>query len=170
MEPVAYRISQGDYITLMRMFAVRAIPRFVMVMAGVVGVVSLAAVVLDAPEAAYSAAITVVIIVPVLVLLGRYVIIPRKGARTFREYALIREEMTLSLSDEGFAIAQPSGHVAMAWGDLLMWDESDRILAIQPTRELAYIIPKQAIGDERATFIRQKLADHGLPSKGKRRK
>lgn len=170
MHPVAYRISQGDYITLMQMFAARAFPRFAMLIAGVVVIVSVIALAVDAPQAAYSAAVTAALIVPALWLLGRYVIIPRKGARTFRDYALIREEMTLSLSAEGFAIAQASGHVAMAWSDVLMWDESNQILAIQPTSELAYIIPKQAIGDERADFIRQRLTDCGLSRKGKRRK
>ncbi len=170
MEPVAYRISQGDYIALLRLFAVRAIPRFVMIMAAVVAAVAVVAVPLGAPEAAYSAVATAVIIVPVLLLLARYVIIPLRGGRTFREYALIREEMTLTLSGEGFAIAQASGHVAMTWSDMLLWDESDQIFALHPTRELAYILPKQAIGHDRVALIKQKLTASGLPRKGKRRK
>ncbi|WP_086607552.1 YcxB family protein [Erythrobacter donghaensis] len=170
MEPVAYRISEADHITLMRMFQKRALPRFAMFMAIVVALVFVVAVPLGLPEAGYSAAVTALVIVPTFALFARYVTIPRKAARAFRDYALIREEMTLSLTGEGFAITQASGHVAMAWSDVLMWDENDRILAIHPTGELAYILPKQAIGRDRVDFIRQHLVDYGLSSKGKRRK
>lgn len=170
MESVSYHIGESDYISFMRMFAVRALPRSAMFIAGVVVVVALVAISLGKPEAGISAAISAVVTLVVFSLLGRYLIIPRKGARTFRDYALIREEMTLTLSENGFAIAQASGHVAMAWGNVLMWDETDQILAIHPTRELAYILPKRAIGTEREDFIRQQLVAHGLLRKGKGRK
>ncbi len=168
--PVSYHISQADYLALMRLFAARALPHFALVMLGLASVMALLGVAAGQIEIGFIAAITLLVTVAVLTILSRLVLIPSRSGRTYREYGLIREEMTLTLSAEGFAIAQPSGSVAMAWGKVVAWDETGQIFAIHPTRQMAYILPKKAIGQERTDFIRQRLAEHGLPNRGKRRK
>lgn len=169
-DPVAYHITLNDYVSFQREAAWRAMPRFIAVMVVLVGIIALAGIALGERGMIGGAVIGWIIVVIGVPLFARYIRIPSVARKTFREYALIREEMTLNLTDEGFSIAQASGHVAMAWSNVILWSENDCMLAIHPNQQMGYILPKDAIGPERVGYIREQLVESGLPSKGKRRK
>lgn len=170
MEPISYHITEDDYVAFQKMIAARGVPRFVLFMVGLVVLASLIVIAAGAPEAILGAATGGLIGATGLPLIARWTIIPIQARRSYREYDLIQQEMTLSLTDEGFAISQASGRVAMTWDSVAIWNENNSLLTLHPTKNLAYILPKHSLGDAHIAFIRQCLGAHGLSTKGKRRK
>lgn len=169
-EAVIYRISKDDYASFLRLMSARAMPRFALAVAGFVAVLSASAILLDEPYLIIGAVAGGLVAIGVTPIVGRNYTIPRNVEKVFSEYALIQEEMTLSVTSEKFSISQASGHVTMLWGKVVMWNENERVLLIHPNRNLAYILPKDALGSERGEYIKQRLAENGLPNKGKPRK
>lgn len=96
----------------------------------------------------------------------RFLMVPRIAKRQWRENHNIREELTLTLNQDGFTIAEPSSHVDARWDQMLKWEESDAILAIFPNSLVAYILPKQQVGPEHIDFARQRLISNGLAQAG----
>lgn len=170
MEPVRYRITQGDYIAFQRLIQARAVPRFVLFMAGVALVVSVIGALLGAPDVAIGAFGGAAIGAIGLPLIARWIIIPIQARKAYGEYDLIKEEMALSLNDESFAISQASGNIEVAWHSVVLWREDDRMLTLHPTRHLAYVLPKAPIGEECIAAVKARLSASGLPRQGKRRK
>ncbi|MBI1401649.1 MAG: hypothetical protein GC147_00355 [Porphyrobacter sp.] len=167
---VTYYITEDDYASFLRLMSARAMPRFALTVAGFVAIVSAAGFLLSEPYVSIGAVAGGLVAIGVTLIVGRNFTIPRNVEKVFSEYALIQEEMTLSVTSEKFSISQASGHVAMLWGKVAMWNENDRVLLIHPNRNLAYILPKQALGSERHEYIKQRLVENGLPHKGKLRK
>lgn len=167
---VVYHISKDDYASFLRLMSARAMPRFALAVAGLVAVVSAAAFLLDEPYLIIGALAGGLVAIAVTPIAGRNYSIPRRVEKVFSEYALIQEEMTLSVTSEKFSISQASGHVTLLWNKVVMWNENERVLLIHPNRNLAYIIPKQALGPERDEYIKQRLVENGLPHKGEPRK
>lgn len=170
IEAVVYYISRDDYASFLRLMSARAMPRFALAVAGFVAVVSAAAFALDERYLIIGAVAGGLVSIGSTPIVGRNYAIPRSVEKVFREYALIQEEMTLTLTSEKFSISQASGNVTMLWDKVLMWNENERVLLIHPSHNLAYILPKEAIGPERGEYIKQRLAENGLPHKGKPRK
>lgn len=170
MEPVRYHITQGDYIAFQQLIQARAVPRFVLFMAGLALVVSLVGALLGAPDVAIGAFGGAAIGAIGLPLIARWIVIPIQARKAYREYDLIKEEMALTLGDDSFAISQPSGNIEVSWASVVLWREDDRMLTLHPTSNLAYILPKAAIGEGCIATIKQHLAASGLPRQGKRRK
>jgi len=106
----------------------------------------------------------------IMLLLARYVMVPRHAKRAYRDFALIKEPVELSVSEEGFAMHQPSAHVDAKWDKMIAWDENAHVFAIYVTRQQAYILPKSQVDDGVVDFARERLMASGLIQKGKARK
>ena len=122
------------------------------------------------PEDAISVAVGGVLGALGMIFLMRFVMIPRQANKAWNEYALIKEEMTLTLHEDSFIIDQKSGHVDSKWTDMIAWDETDLLFAIYLTRQLAYILPKDQVPPSHLDYARQRLLKSGLKKAGKRRK
>lgn len=96
----------------------------------------------------------------------RFWINPRRITCILRKSALLQEPQTLTLSDQGFSIVQPSAHVEMTWGQIKAWDENERVLALYVTGQLAYILPKRQINSGCINAVRGRLVDSGLTVRG----
>jgi hypothetical protein len=170
VEQVRYRITQNDYIAFQQLLAARAAPRFAVFMAllaAAMSAVGALAGVADIAIGAFGGAVIGAIGLP---LIARWLIIPVQARKAYREYDLIKEEMVLSLNEDNFVITQTSGRVAIGWESVVLWRENDLMLTLHPTRQLAYIMPKPALGERPIAYIKERLAAHGLPRQGKQRK
>lgn len=170
MEPVSYQISEQINRRFWELQFNSSLKKGLTILACWVIVLGVIAFALDGLVGAVSIATGGVAAVLVVVLVARYFFLPRNAAKAWRDHALLREEMELSLRDEGFSIKQPSAYVDVQWTDIVAWNESTDLLAIYPTLQMAYVIPKVDIGSEHVDFARGRLIASGLPNKGKRRK
>ncbi|MEL7446276.1 MAG: YcxB family protein [Pseudomonadota bacterium] len=169
-EPVTYRISYEDYLSFSRLHQIRSLKPFVIFMVVLVGVIGVIAWLGGAPEVAFGGVIGAFVAITVLPLVGRYIVIPWQTKRSYREYSMMHEDMTLSLTSDEFRIEQQSGNVAARWDRMAKWDENEDVFLIYPTRNLAYILPKSDIGSARIDYAREQLRASGLMNKGTLRK
>ncbi|MBV7259990.1 hypothetical protein [Erythrobacter crassostreae] len=167
--PVKYHISQDDYLEFAKLVHAVQIKNLVVFIAGFVALIALVAIFVGDPMLSIGAAIGGICAGTVLFLLSRFIILPWRVGKTYREYSLIQEEMTLSVSETDFSISQRSGSVTAQWSNMVLWNENTHVIAIHPTRQLGYIFPKAQIGSDHAEFIRRRLAMNGLPEKAKAR-
>lgn len=170
MGPVTYQLSEADYLGYLRLHTRSQWPVFVaMALYVVIGFICLAWFLEDFGSLPEILAGTVAAFIG-LGMLAYYIRLPRSTAKTWREYALIKEPMTRTQTDDGFTINQPSAHIAAKWGDMVKWDEDDGIFAIYVTRQSAYIMPKCSVPTDHVDFARQRLIASGLPQRRKLRK
>ncbi len=170
MEPVRYTISKAQHLAFWKLQFDASLRRGLLILGLVVAALVLVALGAGEAEDAFSAAFGGVLGATIMVVVMRFVMIPRQATKAWNDYALIKEEMTLTLGEESFTIAQKSGHVEAQWADMTTWDETDAIFVMYLTRQLAYLIPKDQVPDAHIDFARQSLADSGLIKAGKRRK
>ena len=170
MEPVSYHISYEDQLSFAVLHQTRSMKSFTLFIIGLVFFVTLMGYLRDSPSAAIGAAAGGIFALIAMFILARFILVPWHTKRAYRDFKMIQEEMTLSLSDESFTIDQASGNVTAQWENMVKWDENERILAFYPQRQMAYIFPKAALGNDRIAHMRAKMVKSGLPKKGKLRK
>ncbi len=170
MKPACYHITEADFVAFQQLLAARAAPRFAVLMAVVAAVASAIGVILGVPAIAIGAFGGAIVGAIGLPLIARWLVIPRQARKVYREYDLIQEDMTLNLTADGFVISQPSGSVTVGWQSVVLWHENDLLLTLHPTRNLAYILPKAALGEGAIAILKERLVAHGLTRQGKPRK
>jgi hypothetical protein len=170
VEPVSYTISKAQHLAFWKLQFDASLRRGLLILGLVVAALVLLALGAGQAEDAFSVAFGGVLGATIMILAMRFVMIPRQANKAWNEYALIKEEMTLTLGEESFTIDQKSGHVDAKWADMTAWDETDAIFAMFLTRQLAYLLPKDQVSDEHLEFARESLVDSGLAKARKRRK
>jgi hypothetical protein len=165
-----YQLTQQDYLAFLQMHNRANAPRGLLFLSvGGAALLLFGWATNDLPIAATTVAI-VMIAVLIMALLVHFAWMPRHVAKTWREYSLIREPVTLTLTADGFHFVQPSAHVDVKWANVVKWDEEDAIFAVYATRQLAYILPKGACAESLLEAAREGLLSSGLTAKRKRRK
>ncbi len=170
MEPATYSISQEDHVAFSVMHFYGSFAQFVLVMGLVVVAVTAVLLALFEWTSAYSVIIGGAVGMAVMFVLTRFVTVPRHAKKSWRDFALLREPVELTLSQEGFSMVQPSAEVTAKWDDMIVWNESEHVFAIYITQQQAYILPKQQIPASHIDFARERLIESGLVKKRKRRK
>ena len=93
-----------------------------------------------------------------------------KSQKVYAESASLHEDMTLTLTDDGFQIDQASGLFRSKWANVVQWDEDANILAVFLNRQMALVFPKQQVGEDVLAKMREELKQSGLNRSGKLRK
>ncbi|WP_033375816.1 YcxB family protein [Porphyrobacter sp. AAP82] len=96
------------------------------------------------------------------VLLMRLFLKPRVR-RIYRETYALQEQATLFFEEGGIRVEQASGMQRAQWGQLVRWDEDEKIFALFPNRLLALSFPKQQVSTEVVDFMRDQIRLSGLP-------
>lgn len=170
MEPARYSISQEDHIAFVLLHFRRNIPGFLIAGSLAVCILCAGAFVYDDGNAALAVAIGGVLGMGGMFAIIRYFSVPRHAKRAWQEFALIKEQMELRVSEGGFELDQPSAHVKSSWCDMVAWNEDERVFAIYVTQQQAYILPKGQIEASLIDYARTQLIESGLQAKGKKRK
>jgi len=167
--PVGYSIEEADQVAFNALHFRGSVPRFVLFATLTVGAIMALAYSFDGAMGALSVCIGGVIGIALMLAIVRYITVPRFARKAWRDFALIREPMTLTLHEEGFTLDQPSAHVDGRWSNMIAWDEDVKVFAIYVTRQQAYILPKDQIEADIIDYARARLIDSGLIKRGKRR-
>ena len=170
MPPAKYAITQQDQLAFNILHWRGTVPRALFYVTLVVAGMIALAFAFDGMEGAIPVAVGGVVGVAVMLTLARYILVPRHAKRAWREFALIKEPVELSFTDDGFTLLQPSAHVDARWEKMIAWDEDAQVFAIYVTRQQAYILPKAQLDDAVIDFARERLIATGLVQKGAKRK
>lgn len=85
-----------------------------------------------------------------------------RSREVYEESASLKEEMTLTFTDEGFEVEQASGLYRAKWDTLVRWDENARIFAVFLNRQMAIIFPKAQVSEDVVDFAREQMKRSGL--------
>ncbi len=133
-----YRISEDDYVEAFRIHN-RMTPRRVLLIV-VALLLELAAVIVSKDMR-----IPVVILLiggTLTVLLVRLLVAPWLHRRNYRRYRLIQQPQTLELREEGLFFTRENGVALLAWGDILGWEQGERMLLVFIAPRLFNMIPR----------------------------
>ncbi len=170
MGTAEYAIKEKDQIAFGILHFRAALPRFLaMTGVAVLGMMALGYC-FDGFEALLSVGIGGVIGIVLMLSIVRFITVPRFAKRAWRDFALIKEPISLSLHGTGFNLVQPSAHVEALWEKMIAWDEDKLIFAIYVTRQQAYILPKDQVDEEHIDYARERLVESGLVARGTKRK
>lgn len=79
---------------------------------------------------------------------SRYIYVPWKARRVFRQQKSLRREFTLAWSEQGVYSKDSNGEYSSSWGDFLDWKESDQLFLVYISDINFYMIPKRAFADK----------------------
>ena len=97
------------------------------------------------------------------------IVIPRHARQVFLDHRFLQEERMISIAVDHFEIVQLSGSFRSAWSDVLMWDETPRLLLLYVTRKMMIPITKAEIGEDLTQRLKAYLVHSGLAKPNKRR-
>ncbi len=167
--PVSYRIGEGDYLALNALVFRRTWTRCLWLTLPTGAVI---AVPIAVSKQSLIHGIVLILVgaaaACLFVMVMRLFLGPR-ARKIYRETASLREEITLTFEDGGVRLEQASGMHRAQWGQLVRWDEDDKIFALFPNRILALSFPKQQVNKEVVNFMREQMKLSGLPRRWKLR-
>ncbi len=170
MEPVIFHITEELHLSFSRLQFARSMPRVSMILIGTALTLVMLAFLVGDPGAAKGVGGGALLGGFGVLLLTRFVLLPRYSRNHYRQFALFREEITLTLGEDAFEMDQSSGRVRMEWTNIQRWIENDELIAVYPSSALAYLFPKSALREEGSIFVRERLSHAALPKEGKKRK
>lgn len=89
-------------------------------------------------------------------------VLPRQTRRMFRQTSLLRELITLSWDEDGFALEGESARSRIAWKDLYAWDEHESVFILMQNEMLYNLVPKLALDEGQTGDLRNCLEASGL--------
>jgi hypothetical protein len=89
----------------------------------------------------------------------RYLYVPWKARRVFRQQKSLQREFELYWSDEGMRVKDTNGEYSSAWSDFVRWKEDDRLFLVYLSDIAFYMVPKRAFpASSEVQGFRNKLA------------
>ena len=87
----------------------------------------------------------------VLATLGvRFLYVPWKARRVFRQQRSLQLPFELSWSEEGFVSRNEQGSYKTLWSDLVRWKENEQLFLLYISDAMFHILPKRAFPDAEA--------------------
>jgi hypothetical protein len=77
----------------------------------------------------------------------RYLYVPWKSRRVFRQQKSFQREFALSWSGEGVHVKDTNGEYSSAWSDFIRWKENDRLFLVYLSDVTFYMVPKRAFAN-----------------------
>jgi len=78
----------------------------------------------------------------------RYVYVPWKARRVFRQQKSFQREFTLSWDADGVHSKDANGEYSSGWSDFIRWRENERLFLLYLSDIQFYMIPKRAFSGE----------------------
>lgn len=168
--PVTYRIGEDDYFAFNALMSRRTWTRCLFL--GIPGA-ALVAVPVAWIERSLVQGIGLIIVglaVGAIYSLVMRLFLGPRVRKVYRETVSLQEELTLTFEEGGLRVEQPSGLHRVKWGQLVRWDEDDKVFTVFTNRVQALIFPKHQVGREAVDFMREQMLQSGLPRPWKLRK
>ena len=89
-------------------------------------------------------------------------VVPRQRRRMYQQTSLLRESLTFSWDDDGFALEGESAKSRIEWEKLFAWDEGETIVILMQNEMLYNLVPKAALDDWQLGNLRNCLEESGL--------
>jgi len=117
------------------------------------------------PDAAYGAVLGSLggVIALFVIILGMYILIPRRARRTFQQQKTAHAEMTVRWSTDALTLVTPFGETRYPWANLHGWAESTDTVLVLASDTVSYFIPKRALSNSSLVHVRATLSASGLP-------
>ena len=78
----------------------------------------------------------------------RYVYIPWKARRVFRQQKSLQREYTMSWNADGIQTKSKNGENSSSWSDFIRWKESENLFLLYISDIQFYMFPKRAFSNE----------------------
>ena len=81
-------------------------------------------------------------------------VLPRQTRRMFRQTSLLREQISMSWEENGFALEGASAKSRMPWKDLYAWAEAESLIILMQNEMLYNLVPKSALDEAQLADLR----------------
>jgi hypothetical protein len=98
------------------------------------------------------------------------VLLPRRARRIFTQTKSLQNSMLMRVSGDRVEFESASGDYRLPWLDIHKLDEFSGLFAIYPSSVMVVLIPEQQVGQAVLTYSKERLAEAGLPDRGKARR
>jgi YcxB-like protein len=78
----------------------------------------------------------------------RYVYVPRKARKVFRQQKSFQREFSLSWNNDGVRSKDANGEYSTGWSDFIRWKENERLFLLYVSDIQFYMVPKRAFNGE----------------------
>jgi hypothetical protein len=100
------------------------------------------------------------------VLVGRYVLLPRRLKSRFAEHKMLQRSSTVSWGEDGLKFEREDSHVLIPWGDFFKFRESEKFVFLYTTRVLFLLLPKRFFSEpdqlnDLMIFVRSRIGAQG---------
>lgn len=134
-----YTISEEDYVHALRLHA-RLTP--LRMVGTAVSLLLIAVIASIAPRGMQPVFWGAFIGAVMMVVLGRWVLIPWQARRAYRKYKAIQDEFSLDFVPDGMQVASVDASGVVPWGKMLKWREDEKFILVYLMPRLFHIVPK----------------------------
>ena len=107
----------------------------------------------------------------VWLLCARFVLLPTRSRRIFRQQKNLHQPFQITWDDETMATTATSGHNTTPWQDFLKWRENTKLFLLYRSDVMFNLIPKRAFSDSEGVEDFRRLAKEKIcATQGRRRK
>jgi hypothetical protein len=135
-----FRISEDDYVATHKLCARLTKRQWVINLS--IGLV-LVLMAVFGPPALQVGALVGLIVGGLVTAVTHLVVVPNQVRQHYRNYQVIKEEVTLDLQDNGIRYSSDSGVAVLTWDKILKWRENEKFVLIYLMPSLYYIVPKE---------------------------
>jgi hypothetical protein len=97
-------------------------------------------------------------------------LLPRRSRRLFRESKSLQHPMRIRMSADQAEFLHVSGEFRLPWRDVHKWDEYAGLLSLSLNSATMMLIPLANMDPSALNYARNRLAESGLPQRGKARR
>jgi YcxB-like protein len=152
---IRYFLSESDVIAAHRVLG-RTAGRRLALLAGAVVVAAGGTWLIYGP----AAAVTVLILVPVVLVLAYLVLLPRAWRRAYRAVPREQRDLTVEFSPDGLVFDTPVSHGSVRWQAFSYFIETERLILLYQPNKLAVALPKRAFQPDELHRFRELVSAH----------
>jgi hypothetical protein len=165
---ITIQLNEQDYLDAQRLHRRSSEVRFWVALA--VAVLAFASVLIGdlkppLPEGFFSShagPLAIMLAVGILLVVFRYVYIPSRHRRIFRQQKNLHVLYELSWSDTGFVATSERGSVRTAWTDVVKCRENEKLLLLYLSDVMFHILPKRSFPDDATSAQIREFVEHSL--------
>jgi hypothetical protein len=163
---ITIQLNEQDYLAAQRLHRRSSELRF-WVAIGIIALASLLIGYLEPPSpegffSSHAGPLATMLPVGILLIAFRYVYVPSRHRRIFRQQKNLHVPYELSWSDTGFVATSERGSVRTAWTDVIKCRENEKLLLLYLSDVMFHILPKRSFPDDATGAQIREFIEHSL--------